>query len=464
MADGKSNMNLEKARAFFAKGKKVASNNNFDYGIEMFLEGLRCAPDALEDGHQELRKLSLVRQVKGGKKPSVVERMRILHGKREPIERMLMAEHLLAKDPDHLPYAEEFLKATIAGNFHKTARWIADLIFQANNGEAKPSLKTYLLLRDSYQTIGLYDRAMLACERAARLRPDDVELAIEFKNLSAELAVSKGKYDQNGDFRGSIKNREEQEKMHAQAGIVKTMDYRVTAVEDARRGLAKEPELPKNIFRLAKVLSELSNDSAENEAIELLEDAYERTSDFSYQQRGGEIRNKQIKRWIRLAKSAIEKDPQDKRVKKRLVNLGLELNKAETSHFGLCVENYPTDQKFKYEYGICMIRNQKYDEAIPLLQDAQKDPKRRISAMSKIGLCFFMKGWYSDSIEIYQRAIEASEIKDSAIVKELRYNLSRAYEQDGEQGKALELYRKIAQLDFSYKDVHKRIDKLRNHG
>ena len=43
-------------------------------------------------------------------------------------------------------------------------------------------------------------------------------------------------------------------------------------------------------------------------------------------------------------------------------------------------------------------------------------------------------------------------------------NLARCYEEQAEREKALELYRKIAQLDFGYKDVRRRIDNLRGEG
>jgi hypothetical protein len=39
--------------------------------------------------------------------------------------------------------------------------------------------------------------------------------------------------------------------------------------------------------------------------------------------------------------------------------------------------------------------------------------------------------------------------------------LARAYEASNQTAKALEIYRKLAQTDFSHKDVSQRIDKLR---
>ncbi|MHC4287937.1 MAG: hypothetical protein ACYSSJ_06520, partial [Planctomycetota bacterium] len=63
---------LSKARAFFERAEEVASTENFDYAIELYLDGLRLSPDALEDGHAPLRQLGLIRQGRGGKKPSMV--------------------------------------------------------------------------------------------------------------------------------------------------------------------------------------------------------------------------------------------------------------------------------------------------------------------------------------------------------------------------------------------------------
>jgi tetratricopeptide (TPR) repeat protein len=128
------------------------------------------------------------------------------------------------------------------------------------------------------------------------------------------------------------------------------------------------------------------------------------------------------------------------------------------------VANYPTDLQAKFEYGSRLIRNKKFDEAIPLFQEAQKDPRHKISSMDKIGLCFFYKGWYADAIDIFTQAIDAYEIKDDGVAKDLRYNLARSYEQKGDTEKSLEIYRKIAQLDFAYRDVRQRVDKLRSKG
>jgi tetratricopeptide (TPR) repeat protein len=461
MAQENGEQKSAKAAAFFASAKEAAEKNSFDYAIDMYLEGLQLEPDALEEGHIKLHEMALIRQERGGNRPTMMEKIKHRGGK-TALEQMLNAEYLFAKDPRHLPFAEAILKAATTGGYKKTVRWIADWVFQENNALAKPAVSTYVLLKDSYASIGLFDRAVAACQHAVRLKPEDGELADECKRLTAELTVARGHYDREGDFRQSIKDRQAQEKLHAQQGVVKTDDYRLSAVKDARAKLAQNPNLPGNIFGLAQALSELESDEAENEAMELLEDAYERKNDFSFKRRAGQIKIKQLNRKLRKAKAAVQTSPGDSQAKTQAAEASVELEKFELEHYRLCVENYPTDLQVKYEYGVRLVRSKRYDEAIPLFQEAQKDPRRKIAAMNKIGQCFFMKGWYADAIDIFNRAIESYEIKDDNVAKELRYNLGRTYEEQKEIGKALEIYRKIAQLDFAYKDVSQRVDKLRS--
>ena len=453
----------DKARAFFEKAREIAETGNFDYAIDLYLEGLRHVPDAVEQGHLPLCELALQRQGKGGKKPSMMEKMKRLRGK-TPLEQLLNAEYLFAKDPEHLPYAEAMLKAAVTGGYKRTASWIANLIFQTNNAAAKPSAHTYILLKDSYAALGEFDKAVVACQRACKLRPNDADLADEFKNLSAELTMARGKYDTEGDFRKSIKDRETQENLQAQQRVVQTEDYRQAAVERARKDFAQDPNQSRNIYNLAQALSALRTDEAENEAIELLENACKSKQDFSFKQRAGQIKIKQLQRKIRKVRAAVEAKADDAGAKSKLEELSAQLNAFELEHFRLNVQNYPTDLPAKYEYAVRLMQNRQYNEAIPLFQEAQKDPRRNISAMNKIGLCFFLKGWLTDAIDVFRQAIESYEVKEDNLAKELRYNLGRAYEEHGQTDKALEIYRKIAQVDFAYKDASQRVDKLRQEG
>ncbi len=71
------------------------------------------------------------------------------------------------------------------------------------------------------------------------------------------------------------------------------------------------------------------------------------------------------------------------------------------------------------------------------------------------------KEWYADAAETFLQALELVDNKEGVLGKELRYNLGCAYEADGDLEEALSCFRKVAQIDFNYKDVKKRVDAMR---
>ena len=156
------------AKAYFERARQASEAGDFDRAIDAYLEGLRCSPDAVEEGHIALRVLALRRQKRGGIKPTAEEANERLSQGRTPLEKMLNAEYLLAKDPEHLAYGQAILRAAVAGRYRETAKWIADLMFLANNNAKKPSVSIYVLLKDSYEAVGLLSRAAAACQRVAR--------------------------------------------------------------------------------------------------------------------------------------------------------------------------------------------------------------------------------------------------------------------------------------------------------
>jgi tetratricopeptide (TPR) repeat protein len=463
MAEETNQELLKKAKAFFDRAEQVEATDNFDYAISMYVEGLRRAPDAIEDGHIPLRHMSFIRQAKGGKKPSMMDKMKYRGGK-SALDQMLNAEFLLAKDPDNLEYIQAMIKAAIAGGYVKTAEWMADILFDACRADKRENPQVFILLKDAYSKLELYDKAVQACSYAVKLKPADAALSDELRYLSANMAMRKGRYEEEGDFRKMIKDRQGQEKLQAQEAVVKTQDYRIIAVQDARKALEADAQSTEKIRKLANALADLEHDKSFEEAIKLLEENYVKLRDFSLKKLAGELQIKRFKTLARKTKAKIEADSKDDKSRQEFRKISDNLLKIEIEHFKLCVENYPTDAKMKFEYGSRLIQTKQYDQAIPVLQEASQDPKNKIAAMDKLGVCFFNKGWYTDAIDIFQEAIKSYEFEDDAVAKDLRYNLARSFEQDGDLEQALAIYRKLAQLDYSYKDVRIRVDKLRAKG
>jgi tetratricopeptide (TPR) repeat protein len=438
----------------------VAATDNFDYAIDLYLEGLKQSP---EDGHAPLRKLALIRQGKGGKKPSIMDQFKHSGGK-TPLDQLLNAAYLLAKDPDNLGYAEKVLKVCVAGGYRRTGEWIAQLIFDANRANSKPSVSAYLLLKDCYKQMGFYTQAVTACQLALELKPDDDDLRNQLRDLSANMTMEKGKYGKAADFRESIQNKDYQDRLQSQDNVVKNENVKQRSLSDARKQYQQAPTSTTNILQLAETLVDMATEPAYTEAMALLKKSYEITKDFTFLRKLFELEIKGIQTQIRRTQESLRGKTPEEQTAQELTRLTSLLDQKELEYFRYCTDNYPTDMRFKYEYGRCLIKAKQFDQAIPLFQDSKNDPRLKIASMDKIALCFLLKGWYEDAIDIFNEALKECQIQDSLLAKDIRYNLARAYEASNQIAKAIEFYRKLAQTDFSYKDVGQRLDKLRNQG
>ncbi len=452
----------ERARDYFTKADKVAFSLNYDYAIELYLDGLSFWPTALEEGHIKLREISARRNASGGKKSGFGDGSKYKKGSgKSSRDAMLKAEYLLSKDYENTGHMSDFIKASLECGFHDVCHWMCDLLLDANIKNAKPDFKIYTFLVDMYSKIESYKRAVQACQMACRIKPKDSALADRLRDLSARATMQAGKYDQEGDFRDSIKNKDDQEQLHSEQLLLTNEEVLSKAIAGARLEYNENPTDQRNIDKYVTALC--ATDQVDNEkiAVEVLEKAYVDTQQFFYRQRANEIIMRQQKRQARHLQELYKKDPQNKEYAIKLKQLAVEMLEYELKHYTECVQNHPTDRRYKFELGKRYLKAKKFDEAIPLFQEARGDPRFRTTALSHIGQCFFYNKWFTDAIESFQEAYENVESKEGSLAKELLYNLGRAYEADGNEPEALASYRRVTQIDYNYQDARERVDALR---
>lgn len=451
-----------RAQEFFRQASEVAYTLNYDYAIELFLDGLSFWPDTVDYGHKPLRDIALRRQAAGGKKSSFTDssHFRKLSGK-DPKEAMLKAEYLAAKEPANLQHLQDMTKNALTAGCLKSAFWMANVLFELNLQQPKPSFHAYLLLRDIFVQLETFPRALQACQMAAQLKPADIALQETLRDLAAQATMQKGRYDSGEDFRESIKDRDVQQRLHDQELLITSQRTSEQLIADARKEVQDAPNEPGKINKLVELLIKTEQEDLEDEAVEVLNAAFKRTSQFRFKQRAGQIRIKQLRRQIRMLQELLKAEPADRDVARQVADLQQQLQNTEIDHYQACIRNYPTDLGLKYEYARRLVAAARYDDAIPLFQEARNDPRHRLGAMSGIGQCFFFKQWYADAIETFQQALEVCPSNEDNTAKDLRYSLGRAYEGADQHEEALKCFRKIAQIDFNYRDVRERVDALR---
>jgi tetratricopeptide (TPR) repeat protein len=439
-----------KGQAFFERADEVAETGNWDYAIDLYLEGIKREPANVARGHQKLREVSLKRKFKGGKPVGMMEQFKRRGGK--GVEALANAEYLLGKDPGNASLMEQVLSAARAMDLRGVAGWICNIMLDSQRQSAKPQRRILLLLVDAYSYVEDFALALAACQMAMQLSPGDSQLADLYSNLSAKHTIKAGKYDQEeGDFTKSVKDMAKQQELIQKDSMVQADSYLQQQIRRARQEYQASPNEAGKVNAFVDALLKIEDAPHEDEAIGVLQRAHQSSGAYQFKMRVGDIRIRQEDRRQRRLVEAGKPDEAAAHAKQKLA--------FEIEEFTERVANYPTDLGIRYELGVRQFRAGNYDEAIGTFQQARRDPRRSLQASNYLGLSFAHKGWLPEAAQTFEQALTGELTEDQTTL--IRYNLGDAYEQMGQLEQANEQFSKVAQLDFNFKDVRSRVDQVR---
>ena len=436
-----------KGKVFFERAEQVADTGNWDFAIELFIEGIKREPGNIAQGHQRLRDMAMNRTAQGGKGPGMGDKFKHRLGK-DPEQNLVNSAFLLAKEPGSQQFMNQLRQAASKLDLSDVIKWVCDIMLESQRLAKKQNGKLLMMLVEDFAAMNEFQQAMAACEMAKILSPDDAVIQQTLGDLSAKYTMHKGKYGEEGDFVDKVADLEGQKKLMEQDNLVQSEHFLLEQIEKARSEYLVDPDVSGKINGLADALMKMSDESYEGEAISVLEKAHRDSGAYQYKLRIGDIKIKQMTRRYRKLVKAGDKDAAKKQLR---AQLAFELEEYKERSI-----NYPTDLKLKFELGRRQYLSALYDDAIASLQQAQRDPRHHLAAMSYLGQAFEAKGWMREATETYTKALEGEMSEEKA--KELRYNLGNVQEKTGDLEGAREQFSNVAQADFNYKDVRKRLD------
>jgi tetratricopeptide (TPR) repeat protein len=449
----------KRANAFFDRGKTVAGTGNYDYAIEMYLQGLNMDPESVP-AHQTLRDISMKRKASGGKKLGMFDAMKLRGGKDDKLA-VLNAEKLLAYDPGETSHMITLMEAAVKGGFYDTVMWIGPIALQANNSLPKPDFNTYLKLKNAYIKIDRWDRANEAMKYAVAMKPEDSDLAREARDIAATNAMKEGGYDKGGSFRDSVRDMDRQKELMTQDSDVRTTDVMQRQILAAEEEWKAQPNEPGKIMRFAELLAKTENVEQENRAIELLENAFEQSKQFRFREKSQNILMAQLYRMDRSRRAELAADPKNETKAKDYLDFRRERAERELEIYREQMEAYPTDTSKKYYVGVRLFDLGRHDEAIPIFQQSRSDPKFRVESSIALGRSFLDAEFVDEAIDTFKDLIDGYEIKNDAKYTSMLYWYGRSLEKKNDIDAALKAYSAVAQANFNYLDVQARIKKLR---
>ncbi|MDP6543146.1 MAG: hypothetical protein QGH60_04090 [Phycisphaerae bacterium] len=438
-----------KGKAFFERAEQVAETGNWDFAIELYIEGLKREPGNVEQGYQRLRDISLSRKAQGGKGPGMGDKFKRRPGK-DLETNLVNSAFLLAKEPGSQQFMNQIRQCAVKLELNGVVKWICDILLESQRLAKKPNVRLLMMITETYSGVEEFTQAIQACELARKASPDSAEIQQTLSDLSARYTMHKGKYGEEGDFSEKVADLEGQKELMQKDHLVQSEDFLLQEIEKARKEYLGSPDVPGKVNALVDSLLKIPDEAYEGEAVDVLTKAHRDSGTYQYKLRIGDIKITQMTR--RYRKLVHDGDKEGAKAQIR-TQLAFELDEFKERSI-----NYPTDLRLKFELGRRQHLAGMHDDAIASLQQAQRDPRRHLAAMSYLGLAFEAKGWLREASETYGRALETEMSEDRA--KELRYNLGSVLEKMGQLTQAREEFSAVAQADYNYKDVRERLDAI----
>lgn len=298
--------------------------------------------------------------------------------------------------------------------------------------------------------LGRFDDAIRCWARVAKAVKNDDEANRAIGDLTVEKTISKGGYE------GAESSRD------VRAGGEATDDnpvgLQVTPERQLEKAIAKDPSDVSNYLKLAELY----------QAKEQFEPA-EKWLQKALEASGGDVNirerleNLQVGR-MREQLSIAEKQARERKTPEAIDlfnKMRAELNRVELEMYRSRSERNPTHTGYKYELAIRLHKAGMYKEAIPLLQQSLADPSRQGEVRLILGECFQQIKQYDLAMTNYSAAVEGISAADVERKKLALYRAGVLATGLKDPARAKKYLTELAGLDFGYKDVAARLDKLK---
>ena len=330
--------------------------------------------------------------------------------------------------------------------------WKTAVFAYENVREVEPdNVKNLLALGEAHIEAG-DARAAVGCgEMILESNPGSGEAQALIRRASVAITMDKGKWEEKGDFRDKLANKDQAVALEQQARMVNDADTLGQLVGQMAEKIEKDPE---NINYYRDIIGYLKQLQRYDDALVWVRKARQQPlgkADSTLEKLESDFVVSGMEHRIELLQEKLAQgnDP--------AVAAELEVLKKQEREFRLqqskgMVEKYPNDYGFRYQYGTLLYEVGQMDMAIRELQLARRNPKVAHHAMLYLGKAYRNK----HILDLAEEQLEQAK-KEMALMndlkKEIIYELAQVYRQHNKEDKAMDEFKVLYATDIDYRDV-----------
>jgi tetratricopeptide (TPR) repeat protein len=457
------------AQSLWQKAQQADKIGNHGYVIQLIRNILKESPGFLEG--RKLSRRAAIAVTKGKKSSALTSTFSkvALSGqstlKKDPLLAMEMAEQQLEGDPTNVNANQLLKDAANRAGFPEIAAFAIETAVAGSPNDKKVLHE----LGAQYRLMGEADKAVKVYERIVGLDPSDLEAIKMSKDASAASTIARGGWEQSGSYLDKMKNKDEAIALQGkdrQAMTVEMVDSQFAdlypaweqnqqAVDTTRR----IAELMARRFDLTSADEDFSNTIQWFEYLNGLTGGNDpaiarRLSDF--QAKIKERRISELEKWF---SEGGDEHPDAATYRDELKQLKKDVSANTIAEARRRVERNPTDLQLRFELGEALFNISEIEEAIPELQRARQSPNARLRALKLLGQCFIQKGMLDMAVGQLETVTKELTTMDN-LKKDSLYELGLLHERMGKREEYIACIKEIAEVDYTYKDVSKRIERF----
>jgi tetratricopeptide (TPR) repeat protein len=448
---------VERAREAFKK-------KNYDYAVELFLEHLKVTPGDVE-ARKELRQVERERfkvnppgMLQRAKNASFVAAARSMPiSKKDPEKSMISCEETLRADPTAVPILLKLGEAASYANLND----VAILVFEDALALDPKNVEGLRLLGRVFRATGALPKALACFERLHKAAPQDQEAANMVRDIPAQM-TSGNMSDKEGKVKGyqDLIDKDAAKKLEDLSARVRTPEQAKERIEAKFAEIQKAGGTADN--KTWRQLGEWAVMAKDHEkAIEFFDKAIaEKADDYASIEGKGDVKIRRYEETIKKLENALKKSPDDETIKAKLQKVQKELTVFTIQEYTTRVDAHPTEYQLRLKLGKAMYDADQIDDAIKQLQQAKQASVCKGEAGYYLGQAFGMKKKiYALAVKELEAAREDMFEMDD-LKKKITYLLGRLHEAAKKNDKALAEFSSIAEVDYNFKDVTARMEKL----
>ncbi len=466
-------------RALWLKALSAVELRNYGYAISLISAVLKDAP-AFLDGRKMLRKAEIA-QTKGKKGFLSGLSTASLKGgglvKKDPMAAMELAEKTLETDPFNVAGNNLLKDAAKAAGFPEIAAFALETIVHGNPQDTKVMHE----LAEHYVSMGLANKAVEVYTKISEINPADLVALKRGKDASALGSMKSGGWEQASSYRDLIKDKDMTKSLEEKGRMVRSLEMTENQIAELTPQWDEAQDNVDMTQKLAKLWGERYEYKEDLESLEgalffyrhadtLLGGAdpavTRKITDLELTAADAKIadidaRIKSLEEWFAEGGDQHEDAPQYRQeledLKSSREEQDLKRKESVIDEARRRVERNPTDLHLRFELGEKLLAAGNFNDAIPELQRARQNPNARLKAMSLLGRCFVLKGMLDMASNQFQSAVNEMTAMDN-VKKDTLYELGLVYEKMGRMEEYLKCMKEILEVDYSYKDVAKRVE------